>query len=110
MEMTPTTRALIARAADQIVREVARTPVGRIPIGTVPPHPMVSVSVQLGNAGGVRYVAAGLGLKGVGYVPFLAPGLVEAVATRDRPEAVRIVEGIIEAAVAQATGEWKRAG
>lgn len=113
MEMTNTTRALIARAADQIIRQLSRTTVADLALtGAAHATPWVSVDVRLGNAGGVRYVRAALGLKEAGYGYDSAPGLIEAVAKDRLDEAHRIVERIIERAVAGAfsTGEWKRAG
>lgn len=111
METTNHTRALIARAADQVIRELSRTPIGGLQLTGAPTAtPWVSVSIRLGNAGGVRYVRAGAGMKETGYSYAPAPGLIEAIAKHDLGAAVEIVERIVEFAVAQAVMEWERAG
>lgn len=111
MEMTPTTKALIARAADQIVRQLSKTPVAELQLtGAAHATPWISVDVRLGRRGGIRYVSAALGMRG-GCRVFGAPGLIEAIAKQDAKGAILIVVRIVESAAVRAIAErWKAAG
>lgn len=102
MEITNYTRKLTDRAATQIVRELSKTSVGELLLtGADRPTHWVSVDVQVGPEGGIRYIRVALGLKG-NHRASGAPGLIDAIAKRQPEEAHRIVERIIETAVAQA--------
>lgn len=96
MELTPTARRLVERAADQIVRELSRTPVAKIPLGEFQSGPWVGVDPQLGPEGGLKYIKVALGgfdYRG-GFVEPL-PGLIEAVARGHLDEAHWLVEQFI---------------
>lgn len=96
MEMTNTTRRLIDRAAGQIVRELSRTPVGKVPIGDLQSGPWVSVDPQVGPEGGLKYIRAGLGrLDGDGVFVQPVPGLMDAVAKGKIEAAQLMVERVI---------------
>lgn len=96
MELTPTARRLVERAAAQIVRELSKTPVGKLVLTGAPTAtPWISVEPVLGKEGGVKYIRAGLGMRGTGYEYAGAPGLIEAIAKQDLPRAHRIVEEVI---------------
>lgn len=98
MELTPTARRLVERAAASIVRELSKTPVGKLQISGAPTAtPWISVEPVLGKEGGVKYIRAGLGMRGTGYDYAAAPGLIEAIAKQDLAGAHRIVEEIVAA-------------
>lgn len=100
MEITKYTRALIDRAAAQVVRELSRTPVADLQITGAPTAtPWVSIRPQLGPEGGLKYIRVGLGAMGTGYDYAPAPGLIEAIAKQQPVEAHRIVEELIVASL-----------
>lgn len=96
MELTPTARRLVERAAAQIVRELSRTPVAKIPLGEFQSGPWVGVDPQLGPEGGLKYIKVALGRFDYrGGVVEPLPGLIEAVARGQLDEAHWLVEQLI---------------